>query len=34
VINDFGKLKKGQEINYFYESYWYYIAYLNTMLKK
>jgi hypothetical protein len=33
VINDFEKLKKGQAINYFYESYWYYIAYLNTTLK-
>ena len=33
VINDFEKLKKGQGIDNFYESYWYYIAYLNTTLK-
>ena len=34
VINDFEKLKKGQSINYFYQSYWYYIAYLNTTIKQ
>lgn len=33
VINDFEKLKKGQKINGFENSYWYYIAYLNINLK-
>lgn len=34
VINDFEKLKKGQSINNFYQSYWYYIAYLNATIKQ
>ncbi len=35
VINDFEKLKKGQKINDFHKTYWYYIAYLNkTMMRK
>ena len=34
AINDFEKLKKGQSINNFYQSYWYYIAYLNTTIKQ
>ena len=33
VINEFEMLKKGQKINNFYKTYWYYIAYLNTTLK-
>lgn len=33
VISDFEKLKKGQKINGFDQSYWYYIAYLNINLK-
>ena len=34
AITDFEKLKKGQSINNFYQSYWYYIAYLNTTIKQ
>lgn len=34
VINDFERLKKGQKIEGFDNSYWYYIAYLNINLKK
>jgi len=34
VINEFDMLKKGQKINDFYKTYWYYIAYLNTTLKQ
>lgn len=33
VINDFEKLKKGQKINGFDSSYWFYIAYLNINIK-
>ncbi|MBR3568409.1 MAG: hypothetical protein IKN94_09070 [Salinivirgaceae bacterium] len=33
VINEFEMLRKGQKINNFYTTYWYYIAYLNTTLK-
>ena len=34
VINDFERLKKGQEINGFHKTYWYYIAYLNKTMKQ
>ena len=34
VINEFEALKKGEKIADFYRTYWYYIAYLNTTLKK
>ena len=34
VINEFEMLRKGQKINNFYSTYWYYIAYLNTTLKQ